>query len=198
MDMIRITARWTGFTGSPGYSNFFFGSGFLDGGLLGDEAQALSDRVIEAFGEISQILPGSVNITSEPEVAIIDSDTGMATDFVNVDQDDMSGGASGSQSYSGPSGAVVTWRTADLRNGRRIRGRTFLVPLSNTAFESDGTLNSNALGFLDNFASTLMGSALTGDLGVWSRPTGGSGGVWATVTGYSIPDMVAVLRSRRD
>lgn len=198
MDMFRVTARWTGFTGSPGYSNFFFSSGFLDGGLLNDEAQLLSDRVVSAFDALTQILPGSVTITTEPEVAVIDSDSGMATNFSIVDQDSVNGGASGSMGYPGPSGAVVTWRTDDLRNGRRIRGRTFLVPLSNTAFEGDGTLRENAIGYLNNFADTLVGGSLDGDLGVWSRPVGGSGGVFATVTGYSIPDMVAVLRSRRD
>lgn len=197
MDMFRVTARWTGFPGAPGYSNFFFSSGFLDGGLLGDEAQMLANRVRSAFDEISSLLPNNVSISIDPEVPIIDSDTGVIQSFNSIDPPSPVAPA-GDRAYAGPAGAVVTWRTDDLRNGRRIRGRTFLVPLSTFVFDDDGTLKQSQFEFLRDFADTLMGPALEGDLGVWSRPVGGSGGVFATVTGYTIPDMAAVLRSRRD
>lgn len=197
MDMFRVTARWTGFFGAPGYSNFYFNSGFLDGGLLGDEAQALAERVQNAFNQMSNLLPDTVTIEIEPEVPVIDSDTGVAQSFNVIEPPAVvRGGSDGG--YSGPSGAVVTWRTNDLRNGRRIRGRTFLVPLYSGAYEPDGTLTTNALGILRDFGDNIRGGGLDGDLGVWSRPVNGSGGVFATVTGHSVPDMAAVLRSRRD
>lgn len=198
MDMLRVTARWTGFSGAPGYSNFFFSGGFLDGGLFGDEAQLLADRVADAFEAASIILPGSVSVSIEPEVPVIDSDTGVIQSFNTIEPPDAVDGSGTSGEYAGPAGAVVTWRTGDLRNGRRIRGRTFMVPLRAFVYEGDGTLTTLAQSTLRNFADTLMGGELDGDLGVWSRPVGGSGGVFATVTGYTIPDMVAVLRSRRD
>lgn len=197
MDMLRVTARWTGFPGGPGYSNFYFSSGFLDGGLLGDEAQSLADRVDSAFDEIRTSLPQSVRIAIEPEVPVIDSDTGTAQSFNTIEPPNPVVGAN-QNDYAGPVGAVVTWRTDDLRNGRRIRGRTFLVPLAVSAYASDGTLDQDRFEYLRAFADTLMGGAADADLGVWSRPSGGSGGVFATVTGYTIPDMAAVLRSRRD
>lgn len=197
MDMYRITARWTGFTGAPGYSNFYFSSGFLDGGVLGDEAAALADRVRSAFLETQLHLAPGLQIQVSNEVPIIDSDTGVVQDYVTFDPVDPVN-IIGGESYAGPAGAVVTWRTNDLRNGRRIRGRTFLVPMASTSFQDDGTLVNGAISGLQDFADTLMGGSLDGDLGVWSRPQGGSGGVFATVTGYTVPDMVAVLRSRRD
>lgn len=197
MDMFRVTARWTGFSGAPGYSNFYFSSGFLDGGLLGDEAQSLANRVAAAFTEMRTMLPGDVNIGIEPEVPVIDSDTGVISAFNTISPPAAIEGGAIDQ-FAGPVGAVVTWRTGDLRNGRRIRGRTFLVPLSTATFSDDGTLASSQFSYLQDFADTLMGGAGEGDLGVWSRPSGGSGGVFATVTGYTIPDMAAVLRSRRD
>lgn len=197
MDMFRVTARWSGFQGAPGYSNFYFGSGFLDGGLLGDEAELLAGRVRDAFDEISTLLPTGVRINIDPEVPIIDSDSGTIQSFNSIDPPPHV--AAGARSdYAGPAGAVVTWRTNDLRNGRRIRGRTFIVPLATQSFESDGTLESDSLTALRAFADTLMGSSLDGDFGVWSRPGAGGGGVFASVVGYSVPDMVAVLRSRRD
>lgn len=193
MDMIRITARWTGFPGGPGYSNFFFAGG---GGLISD-AQQCVERVRDAFTEVAGALAANVVINIEPEVSIIDSDTGITSDFVNVEPGTpiLSAGVG---SYSGPTGAVINWRTNDLRGGRRIRGRTFLVPLANTAFADDGTLNSGAMLVLNNFANELRGVDFDSELGVWSRPVGGAGGVFATVVNHTIPDMAAVLRSRRD
>lgn len=193
-----MTARWTGFSGAPGYSNFFFSSGFLDGGLLGDEAQMLAERVASAFNRITILLPTSVSISIEPEVPIVASDSGEIQSFNTIEPPEAVTGQGTSGDFAGPAGAVITWRTDDLRAGRRIRGRTFLVPLRTFAYESDGTLTSDALGYLRNFADDMLGGALDGNLGVWSRPVGGSGGVFATATGYTIPDMVAILRSRRD
>lgn len=197
MNITRITARWNGFPGAPGYSNFYFASGALDGGLLGEEAELFAGRVADAFDVMSNQLPSTVSIEIEPEATVLDSDTGVASDFVNLDVPDPVSGAT-EHRFAGPVGAVVTWRTDDLRNGRRIRGRTFLVPLTSAAFDSDGTLTSAARGRVDEFATTLRGGVGDGDLGVWSRPVNGSGGVFASVTGHTVPDMAAVLRSRRD
>lgn len=193
MDMIRITARWTGFAGAPGYSNFFFAGG---GGLISD-AQQVADRVQDGLEYLGIILAGQASIALEPEAAVIDSDTGEITGYREITPGSPISGA-GNGAYAGPVGAVVNWRTSDLRNGRRIRGRTFLVPLSTASFDTDGTLTDTARGQVTSFAGTLAGGDLDSEFGVWSRPIGGSGGVFASATGYSVPDMAAVLRSRRD
>lgn len=198
MDMFRITARWTGFPGAPGYSNFYFASGWNDGGLFNEEAEILANRVADAFRELGSVLPPSVNIDIDPEVPVIDSDSGVASDFISIEPPNTVSGSGASDYFTGPSGAVVTWRTNDLRNGRRIRGRTFLVPLSNGAYDEDGTLRPGAITNIRAFADTMIGGALSGDLGVWSRPVGGSGGVFASVVNATVPDLAAVLRSRRD
>lgn len=193
MDMLRITARWTGFSGGPGYSNFFFAGG---GGFVSD-AQQVSDRVVDAFGKLGMVLPTGVTVTTEAEAAIVDSDTGMLTGFQPVDQGSASG-LVGDTSYSGPSGAVVNWRTEDVRFGRRIMGRTFIVPIRSDAYDSQGTLTSGVLEDLRDFADTLTSWDFDSEFGVWSRPRDGSGGVFATATSYNVPDKAAVLRSRRD
>lgn len=193
MDMIRITARWTGFPGGPGYSNFFFAGG---GGLISDVGQ-VADRVMSAFSEITTWLASGTRIELEPEAAIVDSDTGVVSDFAQVDSD-TAVVAGGNANYAGPTGAVVNWRTNDLRNGRRIRGRTFLVPLNSSSFEGNGTLLAAARDDLQDFADIMMSGPGGADFGVWSRPRNGAGGVFATVTSASVPDMAAVLRSRRD
>lgn len=190
---MRVTAQWSGFPGAPGYTNLFFMAG---GGLITD-AQQVVDRVRTAFGNLVPLFPSSMNIQIQAEVPVIDEDTGIITEFRTVTPPASIGGG-GTGSYSGPSGAVVTWRTNDLRNGRRIRGRTFLVPLAGSAFDAQGSLNSGSLIAINAFADELIGGDLDSELVVWSRPTGGSGGVAATVTSATVPDLAAVLRSRRD
>lgn len=203
MQIMRCTVRWAGFPGAPGYSNFHFtiDGGFWDGGLLGDEsviaATTAYGRVAEAFKSIQAEVPEIVGWTLEPEAIVLDSDTGETLGAIPRDTVAMNQPGGGAN-YAGPVGAVVNWNTADYRFGRRIRGRTFLVPLHNGAYEADGTLNSRALSALRGFASEMVGDAGGPEFGVWSRPRGGSGGVFATVTNGSVPDMAAVLRSRRD
>lgn len=193
MAIHRIVAQWTGFPGAPGYTNFHFMAG---GGLISD-AQSSADKVLDFFNQFKTYLPPQTRIEIQPEVAVIDEDTGVASNFVLIDPGERLAGT-GTGSYAGPAGAVINWRTNDLRFGRRIRGRTFLVPLTSAAFEGDGTLASNARNFIQGAADSLVGGDLDSEFVVWSRPRNGSGGVAATVTQANVPDMAAVLRSRRD
>lgn len=185
--------RWSGFAGAPGYSSFYFAGG---GGLITD-AQQVADRVSDAIPGLAAALPGDVRIAVENEVERLDSDTGEILGFHSVTTDaGFTGGGSGG--YSAASGAVINWRTDDVRFGRRIRGRTFIVPLAGNGFDADGTLSASALSDVNGFANAIRGGDLDSELVVWSRPRDGAGGVAATVTGHSVPDMAAVLRSRRD
>lgn len=203
MDIARVSVLWSGFSGGPGYSNFYFSrsAGFWDGGLIGDEAQIAAesahDRVHSAFGDIRGIIPSDVTLTVESEIAIIDSDSGEIVGVTDVDSK-LVGGVSASGGYSGPSGAVVNWRTNDYRFGRRIRGRTFLVPLASSVYQDDGSLTSDALRDLRDFGSAMVSGGSDPEFGVWSRPRDGEGGVFASVVSSNVPDMSAVLRSRRD
>ena len=203
MNILRITCQWTGFPGGPGYSNFHFaaGAGFFDGGLLGDTDQVAADaaaqRVRDAFAAMRSRLPTQTFVAVQPEAAILDSDSGKIVGTVDVEVAPVGSSASGT-THAGPVGAVVNWRTNDYRFGRRIRGRTFLVPLNSSSYEGNGTLLDTARADLQEFADTMMGGTGDVDFGVWSRPRNGSGGVFASVTSAAVPDMAAVLRSRRD
>jgi hypothetical protein len=108
----------------------------------------------------------------------------------------VNGGGSGA--YSAPSGAVLHWLTGTVRNGRRLRGRTFIVPLANSNYEANGTLAAGTITAIQNAGLALMDEATT-RLVVYGRPApNAADGVAALVTGARVPDMAAVLRSRRD
>ena len=83
-----------------------------------------------------------------------------------------------------------------MAGGRRIQGRTFLVPLVASAFDSTGTISTAALATLQTAANGLVAYD-TIDPVVWKRPTPFTVGSFATITEARIPDMAAVLRSRR-
>lgn len=94
-------------------------------------------------------------------------------------------------------GACVGWQTGGIVNGRRLRGRTFVVPLDGDSYDETGTLSASALGDVGGFANALQA---VGGLAVWHRPTtvGGSDGTSYGVISNRVRDKVAFLSSRRD
>jgi hypothetical protein len=110
--------------------------------------------------------------------------------------------------YAAPAGMQVRWQTQDILDGRRVRGRTFVVPLVTGAYQTDGTLLGTASTAFQTASDTFV-SATANTFCVWHRPrpavpADGSRpavayrpGGHAVVTAASVPDRVAVLRTRR-
>lgn len=193
MAIHRITTVWTGFQGAPGYSNFFF-----TGDGSGGQAEESRNRVLAFWNAMNDLLPADVSILTEGEAAVIDEQTGQIDGYEMVVQDPGAGSGQDQLGYSAASGAVVTWTTAGVVNGRRVRGRTFLVPLGGGAYQNDGSLTGSAVSMLNDAAGEMVGDGFDSGFGIWSRPgTSGAGSFWE-VTGFRVPDMSAVLRSRRD
>jgi hypothetical protein len=81
-----------------------------------------------------------------------------------------------------------------------VRGRTFLVPAANGIYQEDGTLAPIILNEIQTAATTLAAPIAGGiQLGVWARPSGvgAEDGDFHPITAASVPDLAAVLRSRR-
>lgn len=176
---------WTGFSGAPGYSIFY---ATPDVGLSG---------VINTFwGTVAEYLPTAVTIAGPTTGDRLDETTGTLTGT-------WTGGAGGTEpgrgagAFAAPAGVSVTWLTAGVKNGRRVRGRTFIVPIIASAYANDGSLETTAHAELQAAADALVAAA-AGDLKVWSRPVGGVGGSAYPVTGARVADRVSILRSRRD
>lgn len=209
--IMRATAVWSGFVGSPGYTNLYFRDFTGSGNPDLTQAQGASDRTRTFFEAIKAQLPTTVTVTMAADVAVLEETTGQLQDsFGTTPGAPTVGTASVAGGYSGATGAVVTLRTSSFRNGRRIRGRFFIVPLGGTIYGPDGTLSNTPLGTMRTAATALVDTTGTPDLGVWARPTPildsqgnptgnyNPDGEWAVCTSATIPDMAAVLRSRRD
>lgn len=193
MPILRITAEWNGFRGAPGYSNFYFQ------GQSADEENPLAHAtaVRTFFSSIASRLPGQVSISINPTAENIDETNGNIIGQVDFEAPEVVNG-SGTTSYSAASGAVVNWNTSSFINGRRVRGRTFLVPLTGAAYDTNGDLGSAALENLRAAASALVAAPGPAPMVVWSRPRGGAGGTDHAITSATVPDLGAILRSRRD
>lgn len=198
-NILRVKARWSGFTGAPGYSIFHFRD-FTSEGFTPDEAAGAAARVRAFFSAASPYLPNTVGVTVEGEAEVIDIDSGEMVDVVAAGTHAIVNGSAGPGiGYAAPVGAVVSWRTNTVRNGRRMRGRTFLVPLSVAAYEQNGTLVAGAVTALNTAATGLRDNSIGLDLCIYGRPPKLVGaGTYGPVIGHTVPDMAAVLSSRRD
>lgn len=202
-NILRVTARWSGFSGAPGFTVLHFsvlGLG-TDGGEFDDNvyADAAAQKTSNFFNAIEGLIPDPITIAVEPEIHMLDDATGELQTVFSAPALTPAVGTSAAV-YSGPVGAVVNWRSNAVRNGRRIRGRSFLVPLSSAAYGQDGRLLPASQTTLQNAADTLGSSTVTPFLGVWARPTapGAADGQWAALSSVNVPTLPAVLRSRRD
>jgi hypothetical protein len=197
-EMLRVKIDWTGFIGAPGYTNLYF-TEFTEGGYTQDIADACVAKASTFAGSLRDFLPTAVTIGVNPTVEIVQTDTGDLVGFFSTTPTNQGVGALGG-TYSAASGACISWGTNGVRNSRRVRGRTFIVPLANAAYESNGTLAAATLTALTAYANNLKGTGGTGDFGIWGRPTSktATDGVWYPAETVSIKDKAAVLRSRRD
>lgn len=197
--MLRAKINWTGWVGGPGYTNLYFddpGVSFPTQTEYDGIATIIDTWLDQWVGSI----PVGINFLLDPTIEHVHATSGELFGFDTMTVDTArAGGDAGN--YSSAAGAVCNWYTNGVRNGRRIRGRTFMVPIGNSALENTGTLNNTRLTTLRNATATFAAAAINDyGLGVWSRPSapGVEDGEWHRVTNFTIPDMTAVLTSRRD
>lgn len=206
--IMRIKAKWTGYTGAPGYSNFYFRE-FGENWATDATADAAADRVETFLGALLTLFPPALRVAVQSDAELLEETDGKLISVFNAGLRNTYAGSAVAAGYSAASGAVITWRSNGVVAGRRARGRTFLVPLASAAYASGGDLSANTLTTISNAATALAAGTGSPDLGVWSRPhearvnKAGTAipareGVWHAVTSVTVPSKVAVLRSRRD
>lgn len=201
-NIFRQRVVWSGFPGGPGLSTFYF-----------SEFPVPQFALHDLFVSLATFLPADVTLTLQPGGDVIESSTGTLTGSW---AGEVTAPVVGTQTgvYSAPTGFMVRWETATVRDGSRLRGRTYFVPSGTTAYQADGSIAAQAIVDLSAAASTFVG-AVTPALLVWQRPraarsafTDGKGiahkavqartGSTAPVIGSSVPDLAVVMRSRRD
>lgn len=183
----RISVSWQGWPGAPGVSQFYASTSSL---------QATVDALRAFFQAQNTLIPTGLTITVPGSGDTLDDATGNLVGTWSVTTPPVIVTGSGAGAYAGNAGAVVHWLTAAVINGRRLRGRTFMVPLVASAYDTSGSISTAALATITGAANTLL-SATLGFLLVWHRPVPPAAGSTAAYNAVRVPDLAVSLRSRR-
>jgi hypothetical protein len=190
---LQYRVNWDYGEGAPGVSVFHGRGG--ESIPVGSAAQHMADDIAGFFTDIRSLVPSSVSWTFPSEVLELDTTTGDLED-VHAVTAPTTVTASGGNGYAAPAGTAVRWFTAAIVEGRRLQGRTYLVPLSITQYATDGSIQPGTITTLNTAAGNLIDEGLGGEwnFSVWSR----THGIQADVLSHLVQDRVSVLRSRRD
>lgn len=201
--MLRVRTVWSGFNGAPGYTNLFFHGGATNPGEDDQQSQTFAASAYAKartfMAVYGPVMPTDVTLTVDPNVDVLEETNGeLVTSYAVAPGLPITGTDQGT--YSVVSGGVISWNTSGIRRGRRIRGRTFLVPLAGNQYTSDGRLTTSSVDRMRNAAAALIADTTGARFGVWARPSGpgATDGEWHPVTSAKTSDLPAILRSRRD
>lgn len=193
LDVVPVVL--SGFPGGPGVSTFYFDN---------TATYDLTD-LHDLYGLLLGLIPSNTTITLPTSgVTISDDDGELIGAWTKAAVSAMAGSNTGD--YAGGVGATIRWETGAVAHGHAVRGRTYMVPLANAAFDTDGTLKASERALLQSSADTTI-AAYGAAWKVWHRPKtvatpGPNGGTHIgsayTITAATIPDKAAMLRSRRD
>jgi len=179
----RIVIAWSGAVGLPGESVFYG----VDAGTANADLKAF-------FTSIQSVFPAGLSWTVPGSGDTIDSFTG---DLLGAWSNGAGAGtvnASGAAAYAAGCGTWVVWQTTTVIGKRRLKGRTFLAPLMNSAY-TNGVIVAGNVTTMQNAAATLV---TAGQMRIWHRPPpGGSTGQSVAPTAASVQNRVTSLRTRR-
>lgn len=201
--LVRTT--WSGTSGGPGITQMaVLGAA---GGIWNPGGEQAAVNAVRSFWDgIKSYLPNELTLTVSPVVDWYDRATGelMGSNIAATAPGTVTG--TGVGSYAGGAGIKVTWETGQVRDGRRVRGATYVVPCDVAAFTNTGTVGTSAKASVNTAAAALITAFSTASLsmGVWSRPREASATLTARdgaafqVTAGVCSSKSAILRGRRD
>lgn len=193
-DFYRLRAVWSG-PGGPGYSNLDLSGGI--GEVTDSNLNDVGTAWRAYFTTLLGYLPNDWAVSLSSEVLVIEDSTGQLTTTRSISTAGASQTGTASGTWAGAVGVCTRLSTEETINGRRLRGKTFFVPAApSVAFDSDGTLNGTCITDFTSATTTLHAALATEgvDRCVYS-PTHR---LMRDVSGFTVLDRSAVLRSRRD
>lgn len=196
-----VRTEWSGTSGGPGVSVMCM-SANAGGDWTPTQAQSAVDKVRTFWSSIAGQLPDDVTVKVSPVVDLHDQANGSLTNTVVAATAPVSVVGSSTGAFAAGCGCKVTWETGSILRGRRVRGTTYIVPLSAGAYDADGTIAPANITAIAGAAGTLVSGLSASSLGmvVWSRPNPVKGytGLLTSVISARVNDKTAILRSRRD
>ncbi len=183
-DLRKVLVVWNGATGLPGLSVFYT--------LAADD---VTTNLGTFFTSIKTLFPTGMSWTIPAAGDQISDNSGQLTGgWVGGTAATVT--CNGVTKYAAGTGTFVQWGTSIIVNNRRLKGRTFLAPLCNDQYDTDGTILTASVTTMNTALATLVG---TGKLRVFHRPPVHtfSGGTSSVITSGVCADKTTSLRTRR-
>lgn len=149
MPYTQLTARYTGFTGATGWTRFKF-----IGSLDNTQTAACAARARAFLNVVAGWMPNGTFYNFDP-TATHHADDGTLMDELAYGSVPTQIVGASSAKYPGGVGVVVNWITGTVHGGRKIRGKTFLVPLTSDAFTATGSVNPTLVSDVNTAATAL-------------------------------------------
>jgi hypothetical protein len=181
---------WTGWSGAPGYTSYYYDT--TDPGELSTILAA--EHTWHTL--VASVLPTGVTLTPPANFRQVTDTSGVLVGIVPIGAPGASHVGASSQPYAAPAGLSVNWLTTTPATSRLVVGRSFYVPISSAAYQTDGTLLDSTKAAVQLGATAFVADT-GGHLTIWRRPVSGAGGGQAPVVGARINDRVSMLRTRR-
>lgn len=179
----------------PSVTTFYFDS--ATSGFTAHVTSFFTSLINDFPGGLSFSIPNTGDLIQDTDGAI----TGSYTDGTASTVTSSSAGL-----YVLGTGARIRWGTAGIVGRRRSTGSTFLVPLIENVYGTDGLVTPTVAGQIKVVSDALI-SALPGALLIWSRPVKANAthvppiaarvGSSHAVLSSSVPRDVSWLRTRR-
>jgi hypothetical protein len=193
-ELWRIRVDWSGWAGAPGYTTMFADT-VESADQFASEVRLFFQTALSDVSLDMSYLPGGVKITFPTTLDRVDADTNNMIGTVAVSPLGQLVGT-GTNLFAGGAGCCVTWKTGDFHDGRRVVGRTFLIPLNGSAYDFDGTLGTAFLAKVRQAATSYATSGTINPM-VMSRVTPTHPGGAHTIIAGTVSDRSSGLRTRR-
>lgn len=192
--MLRVRTTFTGLSGSP-YLNTFYFLGSLEDQA---EADAANGHVGTFWNAMEGGFSNQLTWSTEGVVDKLTAAGELTGSFAVVAQSGV--GAETGDPLPHSNQLLIRWSTGTFSGGRERKGRTF-VPGLTELNSTNGVVTTNTINLLQP-AVNALNAAVNPSLAIWSRPRPNAvppfGGAASTVSGGTIWNQFAILRSRRD
>lgn len=197
-----IRTEWSGTSGGPGLTQMAV-LGAAGGDWNPSGANAATAAVRKFWESFRIYLPDELKLQVNPVIDVFDTVSGeLLASHVATTVPAVTTG-SGTTGYAGGVGGKVVWNTGQIREGRRVKGSTFIVPMLSSVFTGTGTIQPGTTTQINASATALIAdlAAAQTSLAVWSRPASSPSfraGFATQVVAGSMGQKSAILRGRRD
>jgi hypothetical protein len=186
--MYEVLTRWSG---SNAADSMVTVMNFTDAVPISDIRGTLADFWTTVSNQLSASTTWSIDESGREFDAASGQTTGLWSDPAAKSG---AGSVTGDGPVSNASMMLLQWRTGLYRNGRELRGRSFIPGLAVNRLTGGEVSNATRAAIQTSLNSNIIAN---GYLEIWSRPKGGSPGTSATVVAGTIWNEMAVLRGRR-